>query len=297
VFRDGPPSKDDLIRQAGLLGKSDLLIGVLDDEPGISLLDPSTGQYSGFDIDIAYLVASDLGFDRSAVRFLPMESKDRARMQAREGNGFVTVDLVVASFSITAQRAAMPGVSFSAPYLRTAQSVMTRKDHPSVQSFNDLAGQTVCTITTSTSAVLKLPDQRNVVSRNSISDCVNDLLDHKVDAVTTDAAILAGFVHAHPKQLKLHALGTDVDEQWGINTGSNAALRKLVNLSLYHSRYDPSDHRWEDAFNHDLRPEQPDSLPQEVANDQQPEVSRVQVREWPWQRDDAVAGDGSGSGG
>ena len=76
----------------------------------------------------------------------------------------------------------------------------------------------------------------------------------------------------------------DTDEQWGINCGSNSALRDLVNLSLYHSRYDPADRRWEDAYDRNLRTEQPDALPQEVAIDQQPPVPTVRVREWPWQR-------------
>ncbi len=289
VFETGPPTRDDLIRQAGLVGRSELLIGVLDDEPGISLRDPVTGQYSGFDIEIAYLVASDLGFGRDSVRFLSIESKDRGRMQARDGDRFVTVDLVVAAYSVTRARATQPGVSFSAPYLRTAQSVLTRRDHAPVQSFTDLAGQKVCTITTSTSVALQLPTLQPVFSHNKISECVDDLRARRVDAVTTDAAILAGFAHEYPAELKMHDLGMDTDEQWGINVGNNPALRTLVNLSLYHSRYDPSDHRWEDAFETYLRPEQPDSLPQEVANDQQPPVDKVRVREWPWQHQ-ALAG-------
>ena len=38
--------------------------------------------WSGFDIDIAYMIAEDLGFRRDQVRFYGMESEDRARMQA-----------------------------------------------------------------------------------------------------------------------------------------------------------------------------------------------------------------------
>ncbi|GIH17864.1 hypothetical protein Raf01_60360 [Rugosimonospora africana] len=283
LIQTGPPSKDDLMRQAGLVGKSQLLVGVLDDEPGISYRDPQTGQYSGFDIDMTYLVASDLGFDRASVRFLPIQSKDRARMQAQDGDQFLTVDLVVASYSITSQRAAQPGVNFSASYLNTAQSVLTRRGHAPVQAWSDLTGERVCTITTSTSL---LSQQNNIVKveRNKISECVTDLLAGKIDAVTTDAVILAGFVHQHPGQLMLNALGIDFDEQWGMNVGDNLALRTLVNLSLYHSRYDATDRRWEDAFERDLRPEQHDSLPQEVANDRQPPVAKVRVREWPWEK-------------
>jgi glutamate transport system substrate-binding protein len=283
VLHAVPPSRDDLLHQAGLVGKGELRIGTKFDQPGISLVDPRTGEYFGFDIDIAYMIAADLGFPRSAVKFLPIEAKDRARMQALENNHFVTVDLVIASYSITAERASLPGVLFSAPYLRTTQSVLTRRDHPSVQSLTDLAGQHVCSLTTSTSVIATQQAGLSVTQMNKISDCVDGLLSRKFDAVTTDAAILAGFAHLYPDKLKMHAIGLDADERWGINCGSNRALLDLVNLSLYHSRYDPNDHRWEDAFDRNLRSEQADALPQEVAIDEQPPVPKVRVREWPWQ--------------
>jgi glutamate transport system substrate-binding protein len=279
-----PPSKDDLIRQAGLIGKSELRVGVKDDQPGIAERDEKTGKYSGFDIDIAYLVAADLGFDRQSVRFYPIESKDRARMQARDGDRFVTVDLVVASYSVTADRQAMPDIGFSAPYLRTAQTVMTRRDHPTVQSLGDLRGQTVCSLTTSTSEQLARQSGVNAVTRNKISDCVAGLRQKQYDAVTTDAAILAGFAYAYPDELRLHPLGVDKDERWGINAGTNTALKALVNLSLYRSKYDPRDTRWEEAFRNNLLPEEPASVPQQVAIEDQPPVDKVRIREWPWQR-------------
>lgn len=279
-----PPSKDDLIRQAGLIGKSELRIGVKEDQPGIALRDEKTGTYSGFDIDIAYLVAAELDFTREQVRLYPIESKDRARMQARDGDGFVTVDLVVASYSITDERRAMPDVGFSAPYLRTTQSVLTRRDHPTVQSLSDLRGEKVCSLTTSTSEQLASRSGVQAYTKNKVSDCVAGLRRGEFDAVTTDAAILAGFAHLYHDELRMHALGVDTDERWGINCGTNRALRDLVNLALYHSKYDPRDDRWEEAFRTNLLPEVRDSLPQQVAIDQQPAVDKVRVREWPWQK-------------
>src|SRR5262245_32092524 len=93
VMVSGPPSKQALLEQAHLVGKPELRIGVKDDVPGVALKD-SSGQYAGFDIEIARMVAADLGFRRSQVRFLPIETEDRARMQARDGDRFVDVDLV-----------------------------------------------------------------------------------------------------------------------------------------------------------------------------------------------------------
>lgn len=119
--------------------------------PGVSLQDPATGAFSGFDIDIGYLIAADLGFRPHEVRFLPLENEDRNRMYARDGNGYRTVDLVIATYSITEQRARDPNVRFSSPYLNTEQSVMTLAAKPPVQDLSDLRDKPVCTITITTS--------------------------------------------------------------------------------------------------------------------------------------------------
>src|SRR5262249_55211988 len=39
-----------------------VVIGVKEDQPGLGYKDPTTGKYSGFDIEIARLVAAKLGF-------------------------------------------------------------------------------------------------------------------------------------------------------------------------------------------------------------------------------------------
>jgi glutamate transport system substrate-binding protein len=281
----GPPSKEDLLRQAGLVDKPVLLIGVKDDVPGISLRDPKTGAYSGFDIEIAYMVAADLGFRRSDVRFLPIETEDRPKMLARDGDQFVDVDLVVATYSITEEREKLPRVSFSAAYLETEQSVVTRRGHPPVQALEDLRGKDVCTLGTSTSQSAAAKAGAVVTGRNRLSECIDGLRSGRFEAVTTDAAQLAGFVHQDPQGLQHHDIGLDTPERWGVNTGGNEALRSLVNLSLYNSLHDPRDQRWEEAFDRFLRPEQPASLPQPIADGRQPsDVPKVRVRQWPWER-------------
>jgi glutamate transport system substrate-binding protein len=271
-----PPTTNDLKRRAGLTGMRQLLVGVRDDQPGIALRDPATATYSGFEIDVALLIAADLGFSRQSVVFLPFETKDVARMQARTAEGtFVTVTLVIAGTSITAERSTSSRDSFSAPYLATTQSVLTRSDHAEVESLTDLRGQRVCAI--DLAEWRKQAVQPTVADR--ISECVAGLRARKLDAVSAEAAILAGFAHAYPAEFRMHDIGVDADERWGVYVGDNDALRSLVNLSLYHSRYDPADHRWEAAFDANLRPEQADALPQQVAIAQQPDVPKVPVRE------------------
>jgi glutamate transport system substrate-binding protein len=282
----GPPSEDDLLKQAGMIGKRELLVGVRDDQPGVSELDGRTGVFRGFDIDIAYMIAADLGFRPNEVRFLSVQAEDRQRMRALDPRShlFTTVDLVVASYSITPAREAA-GAHFSAAYLHTEQSVVTRPDHAPVRALSDLAREQVCTLATSTSAAaLRQAGVANPRQENQDSVCIAGLLSRKYDAVTTDAAILAGFVHQHRGQLVHHDIGLEAAEDWGVNVGPNEALRTLVNLSIYRSWHDPDDRRWEDAFDRNLRPEQVDSPQQDVAEDRQPEVGKPAVRQWPWQR-------------
>src|SRR4051812_16261155 len=64
VVDTGPPSED-MLRRQPLGAKRELLVGVKDDTPGVSVRDPATGGYEGFDIEIAYMIASDLGTGRA----------------------------------------------------------------------------------------------------------------------------------------------------------------------------------------------------------------------------------------
>ncbi|MGI8333251.1 transporter substrate-binding domain-containing protein [Actinomadura scrupuli] len=284
VQRQGPPSRHDLLEQAGLIGKQELFIGVKNDHPGMALYDSRTKRYAGFDIDIAYMVAGDLGFRPDRVRFLAIETEDRARMQARDADGrFMTVDLVIATYSITEEREKIPTVSFSAPYLRTEQTIMTRAGVEPSEALSDFRGQRVCTTATSTNVGPAADAGMKLFNRNSAGKCADGLLRGEFDAVASDAAILAGYVAQHPKELLLHDIGLDTLESYGINTGENAALTKLVNLSLYKSRNDPRDRRWEDAYARNLAPEQEAAQPQQVAISEQPPVPKVKIREWPWE--------------
>lgn len=283
-----PPSVEDLRHQAGLDERKELLVGVKNDQPGIASYSAGTG-WTGFDIDIAYMIAEDLGFRRGEVRFLEIESEDRARMQATDTKAHqqVGVDLVIASYSITPDREAAPGVTFSAPYLYTEQSVVTRVGHRQVSTLEDLAGQRVCTLSTSTSESPLGKAHAVPVSRKTIHECFEALDAKTVDAVSTDAAILAGYKYRFPKKYTHFDIGLESTEAWGVNVGENDALRKLVNLTLFRSREDPTDHRWEDAYDRNLRVEVPANWPTPIASDQQPAVpddAIPRVREWPWER-------------
>jgi glutamate transport system substrate-binding protein len=280
----GPPSVADLRAQAGVDDWPELAIGVKDDQPGTAFRD-ANGIWSGFDVDIAYMIAEDLGFRRAEVKFYGMESEDRARMQATDPGGHrVPVKLVIASYSITPARESAAGVTFSAPYLYTEQSVITLHGHSPISALEDLTKQRVCTLSTSTSESALEKAGAITIRKNRVSECFTELRNRAVDAVSTDAAILAGYKSRHPDEFDHWDLGLDVTEAWGVNVGENEALRKLVDLTLYRSLKDPADDRWEVAFATNLQSEADDNKGTPIAVAQQPDVAEPDVREQPWER-------------
>lgn len=282
----GPPTVAELREQAGVDDWTELRIGVKDDQYGTAYYDPANRQWSGFDIDIAYMIAEDLGFRRSDVRFYGLESEDRARMQATDPaapNKRVGVQLVIASYSITATREAMTGVTFSQGYLDTEQSVIAAKGHPPISSMEDLAGKRVCTLSTATSKSALENFRAEITQKNRVRECFAALDAGDVEAISTDAAILAGWKWKFPDRYEHFDLGVDATERWGVNVGENTALKKLVDLTLYRSWADPEDNRWEEAFEDNFQVEVAANRDTPIAVGVQPPVERPDVRWMPWE--------------
>jgi glutamate transport system substrate-binding protein len=204
-------------------------------------------------------------------------------------NQRVPVKMVIASYSITAGREAI-GAQFSDSYFYTEQSVLTLAGHPKVSSLEDLAGQRVCTLSASTSqdelSPKQTPPPYTVIAKNKISQCIAALRSKgsdRVDAVSTDAAILAGFKSQSPSEFAHWDLGLDATEKWGVNVGADDALKTLVDVTLYRSWKDPHDDRWELAWLHNVQPEIGKNLPTPIAEADQPPVKRPPVRKLPWE--------------
>jgi len=286
VVVGGSPSVAELRAQAGVDTWPELRIGVKDDQYGTAYYDPREKKWSGFDIDIAYMIAEDLGFRRDDVRFFGLESEDRARMQASDpaaGGSRVSVQLVIASYSITEDRETMAGVTFSQGYLDTEQSVVTLDGHPPIAALEDLKGKRVCTLSTATSQSALVEFGAKVTQKNRVSECFAALDRADVEAISTDAAILAGWKHKFPDRYSHFDLGLDATERWGVNVGENPALKTLVDLTLYRSWADPEDSRWEQAFEDNFQVEVAANEKSPIAVGEQPRVIRPDVGWLPWE--------------
>ncbi|WP_406298781.1 bifunctional serine/threonine-protein kinase/glutamate ABC transporter substrate-binding protein [Embleya sp. NBC_00888] len=227
-----------------MVARGRIIVGVKPDQPGWSV---RTGDqaYQGFDDDVARMIADDLGF-KDRVTFMDVETQNR---EYRITSG--QVDLVVASYTINAARSQK--VSFAGPYFIAGQDFLVRTDEPGVDGPEDLADSAVCVVRESTSAVRvrsEFPTMK-VQERGKYSECVDELLAKNVRGVSTDDAILSGFVAQHPGTLRI--LGRPFsDEPYGVGLSKgDVALAEAVCGAL--NRH-IANGDWQRAYDVRLRP-------------------------------------------
>jgi len=188
-----------------------LTVGVKFDQPSLGLKGPNGPE--GFDVDVANYIAKKLG--ASKVEFKEAISANRETF-LQNGN----VDMVIATYSITAKR--LPLVTFGGPYIITHQDIMVRKNDSSITSLASLKGKNVCAVKGSNSwkNITDGTNKQNLkvaaktVDALNYSDCITKLKGGTVDAVSTDATILAGFVTQNPTLKVVNAPFTD--EKYGV---------------------------------------------------------------------------------
>jgi glutamate transport system substrate-binding protein len=176
---------------ASIVGQQTLRIGVKADQPGLGLRLPD-GRFAGFDVDVARYVAAKLGVRPDHITFVPVTSATR---ETALENG--SVDLVFATYSITPERETK--VTFGGPYYVAHQDTMVRAGDTAIRSVHDLKGKRLCAVTGSNSwkrVTQELNIAATLVPAASYSACVAMLRDRRVDAVSTDDLILAGFARA-----------------------------------------------------------------------------------------------------
>jgi glutamate transport system substrate-binding protein len=217
---DGSPTFDRMTKN----GK--VVIGVKEDQPGLGYKDPTTGKYSGFDIEIARLVAAKLGFgpDKLDYKVVPSAAREDTIERGE-------IDYMVGTYTINDNR--KQRVSFAGPYYVAGQSLLVRSDDNAITSKDTLKGKKVCSVTGST-PIQRVKDQQltepeNIVEFQNYSQCVDQLLSKQVDAVTTDDAILKGYAAQQPDKLKVVGKPFST-EKYGIGLPKDdKALRDKVN--------------------------------------------------------------------
>ncbi|AEN13351.1 MULTISPECIES: glutamate ABC transporter substrate-binding protein [unclassified Streptomyces] len=217
-----------------------LVVGAKEDQPYLGEKDPASGVYSGFDIEIARMMAASLGFEPKKIRFRTIASANR---ETALQNG--QIDYYVGTYTINDMRKKIVG--FAGPYYMAGQGLLVRTDENDIHGPQDLAGKTVCSAAGSTPYQRIAADypKAKLVAYDTYSICVDNLLTFQVDAVTTDDAILLGFAAKAPDEMKV--VGKPFSEEpYGIGVPrSDNALRLALDDAL---EANEKNGNWKKAF-------------------------------------------------
>jgi glutamate transport system substrate-binding protein len=215
-------------------------IGVKSDQPALGFRNPATNNYEGFDIEIATIVAHELGLTRKQIKFVTTPSAVREDYLVNK-----RVDIVVASYSMNERRQSIVGQA--GPYFLTGQQLLIRSaDKDVITGPAKVRADRVCSAKGSTSIDNweKLYGARPT-SETTYTRCVQRLLTQEVDGVTTDGAVLLGYVAQLPTKLAVVGEPFSVDVYGiGYPKGDRAFCEFLTRVIADASR----DGRWDKAF-------------------------------------------------
>ncbi|MER7769818.1 glutamate ABC transporter substrate-binding protein [Kitasatospora sp. NPDC096140] len=205
--------------------RGQLIIGAKADQPNLGWEDVASGDRSGFDIEIAKMIAADLGFTPQQIKWQTLVSSQR-EPAIQKGQ----IDFYVGTYSINDER--KKTVSFAGPYYIAGQDLLVKQDNTSITGPESVGGKNVCTATGSTS--IKNIQQYNpkITQFDTYSACVEKLLSGEVDAVTTDDAILKGYASKYAGKLKV--VGKPfTKENYGVGLGKDdTVLRNAISDAL-----------------------------------------------------------------
>ncbi len=218
-----------------------MVVGTKFDQPGFGLRNPQTQQPEGFDVEIAKLIAAELGIPEDGIEFVETVSANREPFIQ---NG--QVNIVAATYTINDQRKQV--VDFAGPYYVAGQDIMVAEGNPEgIEGPEDLAGKTVCSVEGSTPAQ-RIRDEypeAQLTTFDVYSKCADALANGQVQAVTTDNVILTGLVAGSNGAFEL--VGKPfTEEPYGIGLAKgDDEFRNFINDVLEQSFEDGS---WAEAW-------------------------------------------------
>lgn len=185
-----------------IIDRGVLKVGCKSDIPKFSLQNTSTGEYEGFEDDLAYEIAgaifgctADEAKEQKLVEFQGVTAKTRGPLLE---NG--EIDLVIATFTITEDR--KETYNFSTPYYTDAVGLMVNKDS-GIKSIEDLNGKIIGVAQASTSkdgfeayvAEKGLDVKPEFQEFDGYPALAQALATKQIDCFSVDRAILSGYVN------------------------------------------------------------------------------------------------------
>jgi len=174
-----------------------LIAGVNSSNAGWAYLKPS-GNYEGFEIELAKALATAVFGDPTKVQFRPLTSKERfTALQTGE------VDVLIRTATFTLTRDTDLALNFTSPYFYDGQSFLVRKDS-GVKTVDDLDGATIAVLTGSTGEIT-LSDimaarglKYTPLLFESLDELKNAFFSGRADAWTSDKSSLAATASSYP---------------------------------------------------------------------------------------------------
>lgn len=235
---------------AEIRDRGTLIAGVSADTLLIGSRNPLSGQIEGFDIDVLRDLSTAIFGNPDQIQFRVITSGQR--MEVLE-NG--EVDVVARTFSMTCQR--WESIAFSAEYYQAGQKVLVSTESDAT-SIDDLAGQRVCApVGTTTLTRLETYDAIEVVPARTHTACLALFQQAKVEGITGDDTILAGFVAQDPYA---KVVGEAISEEpYGVGIpAGDVDLAQFVNAVLAQR---VADGRWQASYDRWLSALGPDAVP------------------------------------
>ncbi|HVD14583.1 MAG TPA: glutamate ABC transporter substrate-binding protein [Actinomycetota bacterium] len=225
---------------AKLQSAGKVTVGTKFDQPLFGLKNLE-GKPEGFDVEIAKIIAGEMGIQADNIQWVETVSANREPF-LQQGK----VDFVVATYTINDKRKKV--IDFAGPYYVAGQDIMVKKGNPlGIKGPEDLSGKKVCSVTGSTPAEnirTKYPGAK-LTEFDVYSKCAEALKNGQVDAVTTDNVILLGLISKDQEAFEL--VGKPFTEEpygIGVKKGDDQ-FRNFINDVLDKAK---SDGRWKQAW-------------------------------------------------
>ena len=144
------------------------------------------GEYAGYDIDLAKLIAKEIFGADGKVEFIPVTASDRMMKLYSE-----EIDMIIATMSITPSRLKL--LDFSDPYYIAGQALLVNTGSP-IKGIRDLEGKKAITVFGSTSerSLRMAVPNAGIVGYKTYDEAYKALKEKKADAIVSDDSILIG---------------------------------------------------------------------------------------------------------
>ena len=234
VIAGGPVAEDSAVSgsawASAIKEKGKLVRGGTTANQVFSIIDPSTDKVTGFDAGITQLLARYILGEggEEKVEYIDTTVETRETMVQND-----TVDCVIATYSITAER--LEKIDFAGPYYLSGTSIQVRtEDKDSITGPADLTGKKLVTQSNSTGIQAiedNVTDPGDVETLADNESCVAALKQKRVDAYVLDQGVLLGNSKADPDVSVVGEPFTEDPYGIGLNKEHADAL-ELVNAFL-----------------------------------------------------------------